>query len=203
MIRQVLMYRGRGVGRGHLQRRGRAAGYTWSSAQRSSRVEADALSKVDRLAAQNATLTKALTPTRGDYIASDIFGTAYTDPRGHDQRQLLIGDQVIITSKAGKAHGDHDVNLDHGLVSIVRSQAKGLEKFLEDASVQWSTNVMDDASMWICKIELEKHVKRARVSRPSFFEAARGQGQECTHASSKYGRNHFFAAACGQQFWWC
>ena len=168
-------------GRGARRGRGRGRGYKWTPLQRARAEAGRVKAEKKRLSQQTDALMKAVAPTTGEYVSTEIFGAASQQVRGQCKRELLVGGTKVTIAKKGKNNADYVKGLRRGCLSHVQAQASALATFCgsDDICHTWSTNSFDDASMWVAKAEVTHAVTDQEKCDPRFLKKLSVRGKNC------------------------
>ena len=168
--------RGRAIGR---RGRGRGVGYKWSDATRAKIAATKSKRAKEHIEKAVLSLGRAVAPSVQTYVSEQILGASSSQPRGHEQRQLLLGNSTVTTARRGRGQHDYNAGLGRAVVSVNAAQCNGLCKFASDERnvFFWSTNVFDDASMWVLKSQVQNQLTDVERVDPRVLQKLERKGK--------------------------
>lgn len=166
---------GRIVGRGGG--RGRARGGLLSCEGRLRHKLGVQNFQLKRARQRESMIARVVAPTMAEDV-SQIFGLSVEEPRGQDQKELIIGNSKVTLTKRAKGHHDFYNKLDVGVVSHVDAQARAIADMLvSEVDACWSTNIFDEASFWIQKKEVLSYLSNHEAMDPRLRKKLQQKGR--------------------------
>ena len=141
--------------------RGRRRGLKLSDGQKLTLQAAMSRSRATRLAQQVQALTAAVAPSQSQQAVQVLSVGGIEAKRSRNLQLFVPGGQTVVSNRRRRTADDWIAASNRGLISHVVAQASGLSRL---ASAQgtgaviglWSTNVFDDATMWVNSKSLKK-----------------------------------------------
>ena len=147
-------------------KRGRPLGFRLSDAQRATLRNSKLKQRAASLQRRVDALSTVVAPSKVD-AASRVLSPGGFVGQKANSLQLLVGDETVVASRRGNTAGDFQAATNRALASHCLAQSQGLAQLCSEqvdaGSIFgiWSTNVYDDATMWVNSSSLRKETYTA------------------------------------------